>query len=160
MKYSTEIVIHLPRTRVLELFRNMDNLHRWQPGLKHYEPLEGNPGEEGACTRLIYASRKNDLVLTETITAVRLPEQIHMTYKSRGIFNRVENHFKETEPGITLWRTVNYFRFGGVMLMMVPFMKQAFIHNTMLNMDRFKIFAENPEIIINQEQYAQQQNNN
>jgi hypothetical protein len=28
---------------------------------------------------------------------------------------------------------------------MVPFMKRAFVHNTMLNMDRFKIFAESPE---------------
>ena len=146
MKYTTEIVIHLPRTRVVELFLNADNLTRWQPGLKRIEHLEGNPGEEGARTKYTYEGRKNDLVLTETITGLRLPEQIHMTYKSRGIFNRVQNHFNETEPGKTLWRIENQFRFGGVMMFMVPFMKQAFIHNTLLNMDRFKIFAENPGI--------------
>ena len=72
-------------------------------------------------------------------------EQFHMSYKARGVYNEVENWFTEKEPGLTLWRTENYFRFSGIMMLMVPFMKRAFIHNTMLNMDRFKIFAESSE---------------
>jgi hypothetical protein len=132
---------------VVELFRKMENLHSWQPGLKHFEHLEGNPGEEGARSKLIYVGRKSDLVLTETITRVKLPEQINMTYKSRGVYNEIENRFTEKEPGVTLWQSRNYFRFGGLMMLMVLFMKEAFMHNTMLNMDRFKLFAENPRII-------------
>lgn len=145
MKYTTEIVINLPRVKVIELFLNAQNFKHWQPGLKSFELLKGKQGVLGAQTKLVYAGRKSDLVLTETITVNRLPEQIDMSYKSRGVHNRVENHFTEQEPEITLWRTENHFRFGGVMMLMVPFMKQAFIHNTMLNMDRFKLFAENPE---------------
>jgi len=147
MKYSTEIVIRLPRTRVMELFCNVETLQQWQPGLKHIERLAGNTGEEGARSKLTYTGRKNDLVLTETITTLRYPEQISMTYNSRGIYNKVVNHFKEVEPGVTLLQTENYFRFSGMMMIMAPFMKQAFIHNTMLSMDRFKLFAENPGII-------------
>jgi len=135
----------MPRARVIELFLNTRNLKYWQPGLKSFEHLEGNQGEEGARSKLVYAGRKSDLVITETITSNQLPEQIDMSYKSRGVYNVVENHFTEQEPGLTLWRTENYFRFGGVMMLMVPFMKQAFIHNTLLNMDRFKLFAETPE---------------
>lgn len=145
MKYTTEIVIRLPRAKVIELFLNAENFKHWQPGLKSFEHLEGKQGEESARSKLVYAGRKSDLIITETIAANRLPEQIDMSYKSRGVFNRVENHFTEQEPELTLWRTENHFRFGGVMMLMVPFMKQAFIHNTMLNMDRFKLFAENPE---------------
>ena len=145
MKYTTDILINLPRETVIELFDNPENLHKWQPGLKSFTHLEGKAGEVGARSELIYESRKGDLVMTETILARQLPEHFQMAYKSRGVYNVVENWFTEKEPGLTLWRTVNFFRFSGLMMLMVPFMKQAFIHNTMLNMDRFKLFAENPD---------------
>jgi len=145
MKYTTEILINLPRSRVVELFDNSENLSLWQPGLLSFTHLEGEPGEEGARSELVYEGRKSDLVMTETIITKRLPEQFHMSYKSRGVYNELENWFAEKEPGLTLWRTKNYFRFGGIMMLMVPFMKQAFIHNTMLNMDRFKVFVENSD---------------
>ena len=145
MKYNTEIRIHLAREQVLELFTQTDSLQKWQPGLKSFEHLEGVPGEVGCRSKMVYAGRKSDLVITEIITKKQLPEMLHMTCKSRGVHNEVENWFTEEEDGITLWRTENLYRFRGVMMLMVPFMKNAFIHNTLLNMDRFKLFAENPE---------------
>lgn len=145
MKYTAEIRIKLPRSKVLELFDNTENLYKWQPGLRSFTHLEGEAGEEGARSEMVYEGRKGDLVITETITLKKLPEQFHMNYSSRGVFNVVENWFSEEEAGVCLWRTENTFRFKGIMKLMAPFMKQAFIHNTMLNMDRFKIFAENPE---------------
>ena len=145
MKYTTEILINLPRSRVVELFDSNENLKHWQPGLKSFTHLEGEPGEVGARSELVYEGRKSDLVMTETIRTKLLPEQFHMSYKARGVYNEVENWFIEKEPGLTLWRTENFFRFGGIMMLMAPFMKQAFIHNSMLHMDRFKLFAENPE---------------
>lgn len=145
MKYTCEILINLSRQEVIELFDSSENLQKWQPGLLSLTHLEGKPGEVGARSELVYESRKGDLVMTETITAKELPEQFHMNYRARGVYNDVENWFIEKEPGLTLWRTVNYFRFRGIMMLMVPFMKQAFIHNTTLNMDRFKLFAETPD---------------
>ena len=146
MKYTAEISINLPRSKVIEIFDNTENLYKWQPGLRNRIHLEGKPGEEGARSELVYEGRKGDLVITETITVKRLPEQMHMNYTSRGVYNEVANWFSEEEPGKTLWRSINLFRFKGFMMIMAPFMKQAFIHNTMLNMDRFKIFAEDSEI--------------
>ena len=145
MKYITEIPIHLPRQAVYELFIHSDNLYQWQPGLKSITHVKGEPGEEGACSELVYEGRKGDLVMTETITKKQQPELIHMSYRSRGVSNQVENWFTEEEKGRTRWRSVNYFRFRGMMRLMAPFMKQAFIQNTMLNMDRFKLFAEHPD---------------
>jgi hypothetical protein len=143
MKYSTEILIRLPRKKVTEIFQNTDHLQKWQPGLKSFESLDGSPGEEGSHSRLVYESRKGDLVMTETIIRKQLPESIDMVYRSQGVYNRVENRFTEQESGSTVWQSENYFRFHGIMMMMAPFLKRAFIHNTMLNMDRFKLFVEN-----------------
>jgi hypothetical protein len=145
MKYTTEIRINLSRNRFLEIFDNSENLQKWQPGLLNVTHLEGTPGEEGARSLMVYEGRKGDLQITETISCKKLPDQFHMKYTSRGVYNEVENWFTEEAPGTTLWRSVNLFRFKGFMMFMAPFMKQAFIHNTMLNMDRFKLFAEDPE---------------
>ncbi len=142
MKYNTEILINLPREKVLELFLNTDHLKQWQPGLLSYTHLDGEPGEVGSRSQQVFEGRKGELKITETITAKELPEQIHMSYRSRGVYNEVKNHFTEQETGITLWQIENDFRFIGIMMLMIPFMKNAFIHNTMLNMDRFKLFAE------------------
>ena len=145
MKYSTQIVIRLPRQKVAELFGHRDNQYQWQPGLKSITLLEGSPGEEGARSELVYDGRKGDLVMTETIIKKQFPERFHLIYRSRGVYNEVKNRFIEEEPGRTVWRNENIFRFRGMMRLMAPFMKQAFIQNTMLTMDRFKIFAEHPD---------------
>ena len=67
MKYTCEILINLPRARVLELFDSSENLKKWQPGLLSLTHLDGKPGEEGARSELVYEGRKGDLVMIETI---------------------------------------------------------------------------------------------
>ena len=142
MKYTTEIKIRLPRDQVTELFDRPENLYKWQPGLKSIEHLSGDPGKEGAQSRMVYEGRKGDLVMTESITQRNLPDEFHLSYIARGVFNEVYNYFSEPEPGITLWKMKNIFRFRGTMAFMIPFMKKAFIQNTHLSMERFKAFAE------------------
>ncbi len=142
MKYSTEVIIDLQRAKVLELFDDTENMYQWQEGLKSIKAISGIPGQEGARSFMIYESRKGELEVTETITKRDLPEEYHVVYKSRGVTNEILNHFSEPEANKTLWRIINVFRFRGLMALMAPFMKTAFMNNTLLNMERFKSFAE------------------
>ncbi len=141
MTYTSEIIIHLPRLKVIDLFDSTENLHKWQLGLKSFEAISGEPGQEGSSSRMVYEGRKGDLEMTEVITRRNFPEEFHCTYKSRGVYNEMYNYFEE-DGDKTLWRTVSVFKFGGLMAFMAPFMKAAFIKNTLLNMERFKEFAE------------------
>jgi hypothetical protein len=147
MEYPNSITINLPRKELFELFENPDNLSSWQDGLKSFEHLGGAKGEEGSSSRFVYAGRKGDLLITGTITKRIFPEEYNITYKSKGVYNTISNRFTEPEPGLTHWEMVNYFRFSGLMALMAPFMKSAFRSNTVLNMERFKVFAEqnNPQ---------------
>lgn len=142
MKYTNEITIELPRALVIELFDNTENISKWQEGLKSIDHLEGEPGEEGSTSRMVYAGRKSDLVITETVTKRSFPEEYCISYKSKGVYNEVINHFSEPEPGRTHWKMANSFTFNGMMALMAPFVKSAFTANTLLNMERFKAFAE------------------
>lgn len=142
MKYTTEVIIGLPRSRVIELFDSTENLYKWQEGLKGSEQISGTPGMEGARSKMVYESRNGELEMTETITKRNLPDEFHAVYEARGVHNEIYNYFTEPEAQITQWRIVSIFRFRGLMALMAPFMKNAFVKNTQLNMERFKVFAE------------------
>ena len=142
MEYPNSININLPRKELFEHFENPENLSSWQDGLKSFEHLGGKQGEEGSSSKYVYAGRKGDLLITGTITKRNFPEEYNITYKSKGVYNTITNRFTEPEPGKTHWEMVNYFRFSGLMALMAPFMKSAFRSNTVLNMERFKVFAE------------------
>ena len=142
MKYTTEVIINLPRTRVIELFDSTENMYKWQKGLKIFKIISGEPGEEGCRSEMVYEGRKGDLEMIETITKRNLPDEFHGIYEARGVYNEMYNYFSETDSGNTVWQTVSVFRFRGLMTLMSPFMKAAFTNNTLLNMERFKSFAE------------------
>ena len=142
MRYTTEVIIHLPRQKVIELFDSEENLYKWQVGLQSIETLSGEPGQEGSRSIMVYEARKGSLQITETITRKKFPDEFFCTYESRGVKNEMFNYFEE-DGDHTLWRTVNVFKFRGMMALMAPFMKSAFSNNTLLNMERFKSFAEN-----------------
>ena len=142
MEYTTEVSINVPRKKVIELFDSSENMYKWQEGLKSFDHLEGEAGQEGARSAMIYESRRGELKMTETITVRNLPEEFHAVYEAKGVYNEMFNYFTESEAGKTTWRTVSIFRFRGLMALMAPFMKSAFSGNTLLNMERFKTFAE------------------
>lgn len=142
MKYTTEVSIHLPRTKVIELFDSTEHMYKWQPGLKSLEHLSGEPGQEGAKSRMIYEARKGDLEMTETISNRKFPDEFFTVYEAKGVYNEMYNYFVEKEENLTLWRTESIFKFRGLMALMAPFMKSAFTSNTLLSMERFRDFAE------------------
>ena len=47
MKYSVEIEINLAMARVIELFDDLENLKKWQPGLESYELISGESENQG-----------------------------------------------------------------------------------------------------------------
>jgi hypothetical protein len=92
--------------------------------------------------------------MIETITKRNLPDEFHGVYEARGVYNEMYNYFEEQENQATLWRTESVFKFRGLMALMAPFMKAAFTNNTLLNMERFKNFAEHPEADLTQTDQA------
>lgn len=142
MKYTTIVTIELPRDKVIELFDSVENMYKWQEGLKSFKVISGEPGQNGCRSELIYAGRRGDLTMIETITLRNFPDEFHGTYEAKGVYNEMYNYFTEPEESRTTWRTVSVFRFRGLMALMAPFMKSAFTRNTLLSMERFKSFAE------------------
>ena len=105
MKYSHEIIVNLPRSKVIELFDNQDNLKKWMKGLQSFEHISGEQGKAGSKSKFVFDMNGRKVEMVETITKRNLPEEFSGTFEAKGVFNIQENFFNEVEPGKTKWTT-------------------------------------------------------
>lgn len=143
MKYTCELVVNLPRQRMIEIFDNPDNMHKWQPGLVSFEHLSGEPGQPGATSKLRYDMNGRKVEMIETIVSRELPDIFTGTYDADGVHNIVENHFYVDGPASTRWVMDTEFQFSGFMRIASKLMGGVFRKQSMEFMQNFKEFAEN-----------------
>ena len=149
MKYTTEIVVDVPREEFIKKMDNLENMKHWQQGLIGYEQLSTNPGQEGARMSLRYKMGKREMNLVETIIKRNLPDELYMTYDTKGVHNIQKNHFKE-EGDKTRWVSETEFQFSGFgMKLMAFFMPGAFKKQSLKYMQDFKAFAEKGKSVLN-----------
>ena len=143
MKYTREVVIDLPRDRVIELFDDADNLPKWQEGLQKFEHVSGEPGQPGAKSRLVYDHRGRHIEMIETITERNLPDEFSGTYETERVWNLMKNRFEEDGPDRTRWIAESEFRCSGLkMKLMTFFLRPMFTSTTLKSLRDFKAFAE------------------
>jgi len=144
MKYSSEIIIDLPREEVIRKLDTAENMKHWQRGLKSFKHLEGTPGKEGAKMELAYKMGKRDMVLIETIIKNKFPEEFYANYDAKGVHNVQRNYFHEIEPNKTKWVSESEFEFSGFVMKIMGFlMPGAFKKQSLKYLTDFKHFAEN-----------------
>ncbi|MEO1289115.1 MAG: SRPBCC family protein [Chloroflexota bacterium] len=144
MRYQIEVIIDLPRDRVIELFDNPDNMPKWQPTLTNFEHLEGEAGQAGAKSRLTYKLGNRNMEMIETIIERNLPEKFSGTYETDSALNINHNTFHVISDNQTKWVTDTEFEFRSLSMklmgLVAPFL---FKNQTRKFMNDFKTFAEN-----------------
>ena len=142
MKYTCEIVIESPRERVVEPFDSTDNLFKWMDGLKSFEHLEGEPGQPGAKSRLVFKRGNGELEMIETVAVRDLPDVFAGSYEADHAWNGMVNRFIEEGPDRTRWITENEFKFTGIWRFVSLVLRPMFPKQTMKSMRAFKEFVE------------------
>lgn len=143
MKYTSEIIIDLPREEVIKKLDNAENMKHWQRGLVNYKFLDGIPGKVGAKMELEYKMGKRNVVLTETITKNEFPSEFHAHYDAKGVHNEQKNFFHDLSENKTKWVSESEFEFEGFGMKVMAFlMPGAFKKQSMKYLKDFKNFAE------------------
>ncbi|PTM07756.1 MAG: SRPBCC family protein [Bacteroidetes bacterium] len=144
MKYQVELIIDLPRDKVIKKMDNVDNMKHWQSGLKSAEHLSGTPGQIGAKMQLNYNFGKREMQLVETITKQNFPEEFHANYETKGMLNIQKNRFETLPDGKTKWiSSCEFIPSGFIMQIMTFLMPGTFKKQSKKYMEDFKNFAEN-----------------
>jgi hypothetical protein len=117
-----------------------------------HEPLRGVDGQVGTESRVVFQSGQRTMECTETITR-REPANLHGISPDRiihfereivadGMWSAAREQLTEAGPESTLWVSENEYRFNGLMRLVGPFLRGAFIKQSRQLMQDFKAFAE------------------
>jgi len=149
MKYTIETEINAPRSRVVELFNNPDNLACWQPGFVSFTHESGEPGQPGAVSRIRYRhgdgkGKGREFEMIETVTTCNPPEEFSGRFEVPGMFTvEIRNRFRELDSDRTLLISENDMRFHGWMMkLMSVFIAPCSKRESRAYMDHFKAFVE------------------
>lgn len=140
MKYKVELMIDVPRSRMLELFEDMEFMKKWQVGFDSLTVIEGKPGTVGSKSSLKYLNKGKESEIIETILKKELPDTFNFLYEVKGVRNWANNTFIEKRDQ-TLWIAEHEFEFGGLMKLL-GLMPKMFIKQTTNDMNAFKREAE------------------
>ena len=80
MKFKGHVDINQPQELVAKLFADPAYLGEYQDGFVKKELVSGEPGQEGAVSKMYYKQGKRELELTETITKNELPNRFEGHY--------------------------------------------------------------------------------
>jgi len=142
LKYTCEIDINKPRSMVVELIDNPDNMVHWQPGFISMETIEGEPGADGSKSLLKYKMGKRNIEMVETIIKRDFPDEFSATYEAKGVYNKQVNTFYEVDENTTKWVSDTYFELKGFIMIMGWLMPGSFKKQSMTYLKLFKEFAE------------------
>ena len=145
MKYTTEVIVNVPREELVQKMDNPANMKHWQKGLLGYKLLDKeNPSQVGAKMELEYKRGKKSMILTETIVKNNFPSEFHATYDAGGVHNIQQNYFEVIDANTTKWRSESEFQFSNFMMKVMGFlMPGAFKKESQKYLNAFKAFAEN-----------------
>lgn len=140
MKYKVEVIIDVPRSRMLELFEDMEFMKKWQVGFDSLTVIEGKAGTVGSKSSLKYINKDKESEIIETILKKELPDTFNFLYEAKGVTNWANNTFVEKGEQ-TLWIAEHEFEFSGLMKLLA-LMPKMFIKQTTSDMNGFKKQAE------------------
>jgi uncharacterized protein YndB with AHSA1/START domain len=141
MRYTQEIIIEVPRDRVVALFVDPEHFSDWQPGLECYQLVSGEQAQTGARAELTTRSGHRVTGMTETVERNALPDELDVIYETPGVWNRNANRFSAESPTSTRWTSGNEFRFEGLRKAL-GLLEGSFKKESLATMERFKAFAE------------------
>jgi hypothetical protein len=147
MQYQLHIDIDLPRADVIGLFKNPDNMAKWQQGFISMRPIYGQAGQPGAQTRLYYKIGKREINMLETIREVNFPDKFVATYEADSVWNEARNRFIALSDSSTRWEAKHTFKFSTWMLRIMAFLiPSMFKKQSYKYMLDFKAFAEQTKL--------------
>ena len=142
MKTRHEIVIHSTPERIWAVFDDPALKPQWQPTLESVELTEGEAGQPGAVSQLVYALPGGPLHLTETISERREPDFLAAAYRGKGVKGLTVHHFERLEQGRSRWIVYSNYRFGGFRLWFSALRRDWTGPTSQDDLQRFKLLFE------------------
>lgn len=144
MKFKGYVDINKPISKVTELFADPQYLGNYQEGFVKKVLVSGTQGEDGAVSKMYYKYGKNDMELTETIVANRLPDSFDAIYHHKHMDNTMKCNFTALSENKTRYEyEVEYTRINWIMPRLMAILFPGMYRKPAAKwMNNFKEFVE------------------
>lgn len=116
MKHKGSIEIEKSRDEVVRFFADPTFLGEYQDGFVKKELVSGEPGADGAVSKMFYKYGSRDMELTETVVANHLPDSFEAFYHHIHMDNYMRCKFVELDRNRTRYEyEFEYTRINWVM---------------------------------------------
>ncbi|SEM18392.1 Polyketide cyclase / dehydrase and lipid transport [Aquimarina amphilecti] len=95
VSYENVIAVDKPASESWEVMSDVSNLPKWIKGFKRTELVSGTPNTVGAVSNVYVDNSGEEMVMEETITAMKLHERMAMTFTMDFMDMDYEMLFKE-----------------------------------------------------------------
>lgn len=145
MEYNNEIIIDLPREKIMKFWMEPEMMKKWSPTLEKIELVKGKAFTPGANSKFIFKAEagKRPMEMHETILEIEIPKVFNYLYEMDGVKNWSNNEFLEIDSGKTKWLAHNKFVFDFDISDQEEKLIEQFSKQTMEDMLHFKKFVEN-----------------
>ena len=143
MKYIIEINVKLTKEELFEKLLDPENLKHWQKDFVAHKHISGIPGETGAKSVITYKMGRRNVDFATTVVQNDLPDEYHVLYESKQIYNYHENYFVQINKDSTWWTVKTQLKFKGLLMGFVGFFIPGLFKKRIEDdMYRFKEYAE------------------
>lgn len=144
MKFSCSVKINAPREKVVEMFKNPDNLKQWQDGFISKTLITGEEMQNGAVSEIMYEVGKRDMALIETILSNDLPDSFEARYEHTHTSNTMKSIFEDLGGQSCQYTAeINYTRFNGFMVKLFATLAPSMFKKQVQKwIDQFKAHVE------------------
>ncbi|WP_299442382.1 SRPBCC family protein [uncultured Aquimarina sp.] len=102
VSYESEIVVSKPANESWEVISDESNLPKWIKGFKKTELVSGTANTVGAISKIYVEDGGEEMVMEETITAIKPHEHMAMTFTMDFMDMDYEMFFKEQDGKTTI----------------------------------------------------------
>jgi len=136
------IEINVPIDEVVKRFDDPTKMKEWMTGLVSFETIEGEQGQVGATSKLVFQMGKRTVEMIETITVRDLPKRFDGNYLAKGVYNEVGNVFEAKDAHTTIYTSEQFFEFKGGMKLIGWLFPKTFKKQSKKYLQDFKAFVE------------------
>lgn len=144
MKFKGFIHVSKPSAEVAKFFADPQYLGEYQDGFVEKIHVSGDPGKDGAISKMYYKYGKRDMELTETIITNRLPEYFEAHYHHIHMDNTMACRFIALDEATTRYEyEFEYTRINWIMPKLMSILFPGMYKKPAAKwMQQFKAFVE------------------
>ena len=142
-KYEVSTTVNKPLIETFIAFNNHEELQKWIPAVKSFEPIEERDGMVGSTYKMVVIDANgNDFEMIETVTVFEMNKRVGLEFDAQGMLKTDDITFSSDGNSTIIMNKATCKGISYLLKCTFPYMKGMFKKSDQESLDGFKKYAE------------------